>query len=671
MDMIFDIELDEGFHAGGSEGMQEGSGLLGCQQDTRTADGSQLGTGAVFGVWMDPRINPKVCAQPPASARRSHGSATPLLAARVPSATSGSLHQQVMVALRDIVGHSAAHQMAAALRTSGFNVRMVAPAGGRCCYSHRGCGGGGAPSVSHPGRRVARPAPRRNPAAAATGPKARRRPTEHCWTIRDPYLLVLPSTGAPCFLGDGVLGRSVDTMSAAALATTARMAGPFRRRGTFGGTASPLCGDGDGAAKGQEDDDGGSDIWTTWRQPPAFGSPRHRRHRSDLTADAELSSSAVLATSAAAAAAPLEPFVVEPGLRDLFRLGMSTPQYDKVVARLPEVWVGPRAALMELADLMCLVMEVHFRSQGLIVPPWRTRDAVMSRWDPKNQREVEHQHQAQQRRWKHQCHYDHDHDCDHHDHDHDYHDHQDNGITEQRQEEEQQEIPEKEEQEEEEHEEEGQEEEEQKLCAGICKGLCSVRAPWFRRSQTADFQQSPKQLPPRPSQSSTGSADATCAYASNPRRSSIGSGVSRGTLSSAGTEEVEEMMLGREGASPHCVLLLPGDRSNSRTASLLTSRIAAAVAAAARPAAASDDICQVVMASQPSGDEAAPRRPDPAQKLGGLCGLAELQRTTGQEQGKPGFRAAQEKGLVERRQVASGGTTMAAPVTVYGFHIAN
>ncbi|GIL79101.1 hypothetical protein Vretimale_7 [Volvox reticuliferus] len=83
-----------------------------------------------------------------------------------------------------------------------------------------------------------------------------------------------------------------------------------------------------------------------------------------------------------------EVVLVDPCLRELFRVAPSTPEYTVIVEQLPQVWVGPRAALMELADAMCGAMAINFRSQGLDVPPWRRRDAVMSRWDPKNQREV-------------------------------------------------------------------------------------------------------------------------------------------------------------------------------------------------------------------------------------------------------------------------------------------
>ncbi|GFR42676.1 hypothetical protein Agub_g3487, partial [Astrephomene gubernaculifera] len=90
---------------------------------------------------------------------------------------------------------------------------------------------------------------------------------------------------------------------------------------------------------------------------------------------------AAAAAAAAATATPAAPVVlVEPQLRALFRVSPATPEYAAQVAALPEVWVGPREALLSLAGRMCTAMALNFRCQGLDVPPWRRRQAVLSRW---------------------------------------------------------------------------------------------------------------------------------------------------------------------------------------------------------------------------------------------------------------------------------------------------
>ncbi|PNH11445.1 hypothetical protein TSOC_001721 [Tetrabaena socialis] len=98
-------------------------------------------------------------------------------------------------------------------------------------------------------------------------------------------------------------------------------------------------------------------------------------------------SAAGAAALAAAAAAELEadaPVLVELHLRELFRVAPATCEYSAAVEQLPQVWVGPVAALLELAGSVCGAMALNFRVQGLDVPPWRRRSAVLARWDERS-----------------------------------------------------------------------------------------------------------------------------------------------------------------------------------------------------------------------------------------------------------------------------------------------
>ncbi|EFJ42430.1 hypothetical protein VOLCADRAFT_107286 [Volvox carteri f. nagariensis] len=106
-----------------------------------------------------------------------------------------------------------------------------------------------------------------------------------------------------------------------------------------------------------------------------------------------------------------EVLLVEPGLREMFRIAPSTPEYAAIVEQLPQVWVGPREQLLDLAERMCGAMAVNFRlvggyrimSQGLDVPPWRRRTAVMSRWQLSHQTEVKLGVQQQQQQVEDVC----------------------------------------------------------------------------------------------------------------------------------------------------------------------------------------------------------------------------------------------------------------------------
>lgn len=81
-----------------------------------------------------------------------------------------------------------------------------------------------------------------------------------------------------------------------------------------------------------------------------------------------------------AAAAAAEERVVELCLRDHFMLPRTTPRYAEVVSRVPEVFVGNRAHLLELVRVMCSEMATNLEELGLSVPPWRRLKAVASKW---------------------------------------------------------------------------------------------------------------------------------------------------------------------------------------------------------------------------------------------------------------------------------------------------
>ncbi|KXZ51822.1 hypothetical protein GPECTOR_11g262 [Gonium pectorale] len=101
----------------------------------------------------------------------------------------------------------------------------------------------------------------------------------------------------------------------------------------------------------------------------------------DDPADSAADSCQEAVTATAAAATVL---VVEPNLREIFRVSPSTSEYAEAVAALPEVWVGPRSCLLALARDMCDAMALNFRVQGLDVPPWRRRASVLDRWSARH-----------------------------------------------------------------------------------------------------------------------------------------------------------------------------------------------------------------------------------------------------------------------------------------------
>ncbi|EFJ49998.1 hypothetical protein VOLCADRAFT_89364 [Volvox carteri f. nagariensis] len=79
-------------------------------------------------------------------------------------------------------------------------------------------------------------------------------------------------------------------------------------------------------------------------------------------------------------------FIVEPSLRPHFSITYPSPEYDYVLSRTPDVFVGGSCRLVPVVQLLCALMADSFQRQGLHLPPWRTKTAMMSKWMPQPHR---------------------------------------------------------------------------------------------------------------------------------------------------------------------------------------------------------------------------------------------------------------------------------------------
>lgn len=77
-----------------------------------------------------------------------------------------------------------------------------------------------------------------------------------------------------------------------------------------------------------------------------------------------------------------EPLVVEPRFREQFTIAHPTPAYEALLQSVPPCFVGPVANLEAVVKLMAEQIYSNFKLQGLPVPPWRTRTALLSKWSP-------------------------------------------------------------------------------------------------------------------------------------------------------------------------------------------------------------------------------------------------------------------------------------------------
>ncbi|KIZ07492.1 hypothetical protein MNEG_0460 [Monoraphidium neglectum] len=77
-----------------------------------------------------------------------------------------------------------------------------------------------------------------------------------------------------------------------------------------------------------------------------------------------------------------EPLVVEPRFREQFVIAQPTPAYAALLEAVPACFVGTVSRLEAVATLLCEAMAAAFKQQGLPVPPWRSRQATLSKWAP-------------------------------------------------------------------------------------------------------------------------------------------------------------------------------------------------------------------------------------------------------------------------------------------------
>lgn len=74
--------------------------------------------------------------------------------------------------------------------------------------------------------------------------------------------------------------------------------------------------------------------------------------------------------------------VVDPFFREAFAITPGTPSYAKVLAALPEVFVGTFVELQRIVRAAAGQVSRSFQEQGMPTPPWRRYDSMMARWIP-------------------------------------------------------------------------------------------------------------------------------------------------------------------------------------------------------------------------------------------------------------------------------------------------
>jgi uncharacterized protein (TIGR01615 family) len=72
--------------------------------------------------------------------------------------------------------------------------------------------------------------------------------------------------------------------------------------------------------------------------------------------------------------------LVDVNFRDHFGVAHATSWYSKLLAALPQDWVGSAQALAPLVGLMSAGIRLCFRQAAIPLPPWREGRAMLSKW---------------------------------------------------------------------------------------------------------------------------------------------------------------------------------------------------------------------------------------------------------------------------------------------------
>mmetsp|Transcript_34273 Transcript_34273/g.108620 ORF Transcript_34273/g.108620 Transcript_34273/m.108620 type:complete len:280 (+) Transcript_34273:74-913(+) len=75
-----------------------------------------------------------------------------------------------------------------------------------------------------------------------------------------------------------------------------------------------------------------------------------------------------------------QPLVVDPAFRNQFTIARPTNEYEQLVNLVPHEFVGTMDRLSEVVEFLSRRLQESFKVVGMACPPWRERQALMSKW---------------------------------------------------------------------------------------------------------------------------------------------------------------------------------------------------------------------------------------------------------------------------------------------------
>lgn len=82
-------------------------------------------------------------------------------------------------------------------------------------------------------------------------------------------------------------------------------------------------------------------------------------------------------------------YIVDLRFRDQFAIPVTTRRYTMLMALVPAVYVGREDRIAMVVEVLCYEMAKAFKTAGLVLPPWRSTQSMMSKWQPRRGKCVE------------------------------------------------------------------------------------------------------------------------------------------------------------------------------------------------------------------------------------------------------------------------------------------
>lgn len=73
-------------------------------------------------------------------------------------------------------------------------------------------------------------------------------------------------------------------------------------------------------------------------------------------------------------------FIVETAFRSHFSIPWASTSYNRTLDKIPEVFVGDRHTLEEIAEAMSKEMVLMFVRMNRVIPPWRNKESILLKW---------------------------------------------------------------------------------------------------------------------------------------------------------------------------------------------------------------------------------------------------------------------------------------------------